>query len=141
MAKTPKKHASPSRQTCASWIPYARTKSCGPLAGPACAGQKCVRLTVAQRRLKISAIPFIHSPSTSGLKFFSAGRPICPMPASRAERRLSGKPFLLLLLPDKRRKKFTKALNHNIPYPNKQSPQRHTIIFYYTKSCTVITNL
>jgi hypothetical protein len=53
MAETPKKHASPSRQTCASRIPYARTKSCGPLAEPARAGQKGVRLTPAKRRLEI----------------------------------------------------------------------------------------
>ena len=78
------------------------------LAGSARAGQKGVRLTAAKRRLKISAIPFIQSPSTSGLKFFSAGRPICPMLASRAGRRLSGKAFLLLLLPDKRREKITR---------------------------------
>ena len=38
------------------------------LAGSARAGQKGVRLTAAKRRLKISAIPFIQSPSTSGLK-------------------------------------------------------------------------
>jgi hypothetical protein len=38
VAETPKKHTSPPQQTCASWIPYACTKSCGPLAGPARAG-------------------------------------------------------------------------------------------------------
>jgi hypothetical protein len=68
MAATPKKRASRPQHTCELWIPYALKKSCGPLAGPARAGQKGVRMIAAQRRLKISAIPYIQSPSTSGLK-------------------------------------------------------------------------
>jgi hypothetical protein len=32
MAETPKKHASRPQHTCELWIPYACTKSCGPLA-------------------------------------------------------------------------------------------------------------
>ena len=81
-----------------------------PIAGPARAGQKGVRLTASQRRLKISAIPFIQSPSTSGLKFFSAGRPICPMPASRAGRRLAREGIFASFVAGLKKKKIHESL-------------------------------
>jgi hypothetical protein len=93
------------RKTYAVCIPDTRMKSCGPLAGPARAGQKGVRLKVAQRRLKISAIPYIQSHSTSGLKFFSAGRPICPMPASRAGKRLAREGIFASFVAGQKKKK------------------------------------
>jgi hypothetical protein len=118
MAEIPKKHAPPPQQTCASWIPYACTKSCGPLAN-----KTILRLKTSMKNARSQSQSQPYSFSNS----FSFYNP--------------GKAFLLLLLPDKRRKKFMKALNYNKPYPYKPRLHHLTIYSYYTKSCTVIPNL
>src|SRR5690606_28199603 len=94
------------QQTSTSSIPNLHTKTRGPLAGPARAGQMGVRLTAAQRRLKISALHYIQSHSTSGLKFFSAGRAICPMLASRAGRRLAREGIFASFVAGQKKKKI-----------------------------------
>jgi hypothetical protein len=60
---------------------------------------------------------------------------------TRSRSTIPGSYFFFFCCRTKEEKEFTKARNQNKPYPNKPSPENHTIHFYYTKSNSGIPSL